>query len=390
LAQAFWLKGGGRYAVAARVAAVSASPHFGSAAATPRRLVAMAVPAEPKVAAAPPFVPVAAAPTANGAEAWLLQQRVALLEEEVRQRDAEARELRGVVAMKDEVIRNLGARAAAGAVRATSSCQDRELHDILSAKDEIIRGLGQELCTAVATGAEELAHVTQLAEQRGGELHSAHEELRRCVHAESRSASFAEETSQCLFQAVAERDAALERCRGVVEPFVGGTAPEAVARASAAVAEERRALHDGTRTHGRAAAPFTVLPVGEDTVYRPAAGSEVDWHLATFLNGRRSKILFTRLDNEDHYLYGRLPVRCCMEAEVEGGLVVVPLPPQGSEPLALADFVWRHEEEEHAYIDRLLLASCSDAGPPLHRYVDSADCDSYGCLVSCGGASWGA
>merc|ERR1712151_709930 len=58
---------------------------------------------------------------------------------------------------------------------------------------------------------------------------------------------------------------------------------------------------------------FTVLPVNEETVYCPVEGSLVDKRVAAYSNSRRCKILFTRIDCYDNYLYGRLVVQCVAE-----------------------------------------------------------------------------
>merc|ERR1739842_57557 len=66
--------------------------------------------------------------------------------------------------------------------------------------------------------------------------------------------------------------------------------------------------------------PFTVLPISEDTIYLPVDGSVVDQRIATFLNGRRSKVLFTRLDDQDHYIYGRMIVHCTLDDDAADGV----------------------------------------------------------------------
>merc|ERR1711948_242535 len=59
-----------------------------------------------------------------------------------------------------------------------------------------------------------------------------------------------------------------------------------------------------------ASSRYTVMPISEDTVYSPAEGSTVDRRVAAFFNSRSYKILFTRIDDHDNYLYGRLIVKC--------------------------------------------------------------------------------
>merc|ERR1712107_935300 len=55
---------------------------------------------------------------------------------------------------------------------------------------------------------------------------------------------------------------------------------------------------------------FTVQPISEETVYCPVDDSIVDQRIADFSNTRRCRIHFTRVDNHDHYLYGRKIVQC--------------------------------------------------------------------------------
>ena len=178
------------------------------------------------------------------------------LKEVLLQQEAEAHELRQVIAMKDGIIRSLGEKL--GMAEAAS--------DVICMKDEVIRQLQADL-----------------------------EELR------------AQGSSK--------------------DPEVMG-------------------VNNGTVG---TAVPFTALPIPPQA-YVPCDRA-VDRCIADFSNSRRNLVLFTRLEADDYYLYGRMLVRCYLDEADEQVLVQV----EGHGIFSLQDFVRLFEETEHAELDRHFL-----------------------------------
>merc|ERR1712194_760658 len=88
-------------------------------------------------------------------------------------------------------------------------------------------------------------------------------------------------------------------------------------------------------------------------------------------NQRPSKVLFTRLDSNGNYLYGRLLVRCSLaeDCDTYGHAVLVHLLyAYESEvdccvrPVPLAAFVVQHEGIEHAHFENVWMETMETAG----------------------------
>merc|ERR1712115_561811 len=86
--------------------------------------------------------------------------------------------------------------------------------------------------------------------------------------------------------------------------------------------------------------------------YHSVPWSAVDQDIATFSNSRRCKILFTRVDDNDYYLYGRLLVHCARK-ENGNGRHEVYVSAEDSECLPLGAFVDLHEDAEHAHFEHV-------------------------------------
>eukprot|EP00927_Polykrikos_kofoidii_P028280 TRINITY_DN24722_c0_g1_i1.p1 TRINITY_DN24722_c0_g1~~TRINITY_DN24722_c0_g1_i1.p1 ORF type:complete len:605 (+),score=70.14 TRINITY_DN24722_c0_g1_i1:95-1909(+) len=388
-------------------------------------------------------------------------ERLDRLEEQFRLKDREARELRGVIAMKDNVIRNLGAQLgeAEAAVR------------VVNMKDEIIRGLGVELeeararMTTVSAKAE--ADVAVQLQPRGSLEHHVSERplaemppsscdvanpppfLARSStspgaigvaksHVERRpprdvSAFSAARSDHLLAQLraelsetrlrLAESGAELALAQSELEQSRVHDRSQS-ARQSPLLTEDSTSRDPTTRSgasvatavvspsmklggaHGRLGSiadaqsasnnvgivgacsteslsdtsltwkvderlselpkqAFTVLPVGgsedsdEQCIYTAFLGDVVDERIAEFTNGRRCKVLFTRLEcGGGYYLYGRLQVRCLCSNDCEAGLVVTlfdqdwrAMHEGNHTAVPLKEFVRRHEESEHAHFE---------------------------------------
>jgi len=175
-----------------------------------------------------------------------LRRRVVRLEERLRRREVETRELRKIVAAKDAVIRDLG-----------TSCEIAEAAEhVLQTKDDIIRSLGAS------------------QSQVDGARHAL-------------------ETKDAIIRQLAES---------------GGSVATLAASDWADDPPARRASNPTSTI------PFSVAPVSQDdTVHHPVPNSDVDYRIACFSNSRRLKILFTRVDEHNNYIYGRLPVHCMVD-----------------------------------------------------------------------------
>jgi hypothetical protein len=169
---------------------------------------------------------------------------VVRLEERLRRREVEARELRKIVAAKDAVIRDLGSG------REISEAAEHALQ----AKDDIIRSLGAS------------------QSQVEGAWH------------------------------------ALETKDAIIRELAGGS----VETLPCSDGTEGRPVRQASDPNSRV--PFSLAPVSQDdAVYHPVPDSDVDCRIASFSNSRNLKILFTRIDEHNNYIYGRLLVHCMVD-----------------------------------------------------------------------------
>lgn len=112
--------------------------------------------------------------------------------------------------------------------------------------------------------------------------------------------------------------------------------------------------------------PFSVLPVDDGAAfYHPVPWSAVDRGIAAFSNTRHCKVLFTRLDDNDHYIYGRLLVHCSL-LDNGCGREEVYVSVADSNYLALGTFVELHEDAEHSHFERIYSAM-EQSGPRVHH-----------------------
>lgn len=233
-------------------------------------------------------------PRAGSADALLsnpaaLRRRVVRLEERLRRREVEARDLRRIVAAKDAVIRDLG----------TSCEMAQAAEQTLQTKDDIIRSLG-----ASQSQAEGARH------------------------------------------ALETKDAIIRQLAGRGSPRAHGGSVETLPASDWAEGTPARRASNPTSP-----VPFSVAPVSQDdAVYRPVPDSDVDCRIASFSNSRRLKILFTRIDEHNNYIYGRLPVRCMADddgvSEVGVKVATAGLPTDDV-LFPLEDFVSTFEEAEY-------------------------------------------
>lgn len=184
-----------------------------------------------------------------------LRRRVVRLEERLRRREVEARELRKIVAAKDVVIRDLG-----------SSCEiSQAAEHALQTKDDIIRSLGAS------------------QSQVEGAWHAV-------------------ETKDAIIRQLAGRSSQHD-------VVLSGGSVETLPCSDWTEGRPARQASNPT-----SAVPFSVAPVSQgDAVYHPVPDSDVDCRIAQFSNSRKLKILFTRIDEHNNYIYGRLPVHCMVD-----------------------------------------------------------------------------
>mmetsp|Transcript_22354 Transcript_22354/g.42133 ORF Transcript_22354/g.42133 Transcript_22354/m.42133 type:complete len:256 (-) Transcript_22354:85-852(-) len=98
---------------------------------------------------------------------------------------------------------------------------------------------------------------------------------------------------------------------------------------------------------------FTALPIAEDTAYVPVPGDVVDERIAEFSNARRNLVMFTRLEDEGFYLFGRFLVQCVADDLV--GVLVQEV--DGDEVYSIEDFVNVFERSEHWQLEQHFLAA---------------------------------
>eukprot|EP00439_Symbiodinium_sp_Y106_P016520 s1197_g2.t1 len=113
----------------------------------------------------------------------------------------------------------------------------------------------------------------------------------------------------------------------------------------------------GTQGQMTDATMFTALPVEVSTAYVPAAGDVLDERIADFSNGRRNLVMFTKLQEEGYYLFGRLLVQCFAEKHAQrhrAGVLVQEL--DSEDVYDLEDFVAQFEHLEHQQLEQHFLA----------------------------------
>jgi len=216
-------------------------------------------------------------------------RHVAQLEERLSRQETEVSELRSVISTKDGIIRMLGAKLG----------EAEMVKQVVQAKDQIIRELGKELSTAKPP--------TPKAPQPRAEA-------------------------------------------GPLPARAAATSSPLAAQLEVQAPPRELPPSGDADSQASGTKPFTVLPVGDDSVYEPCRGSVVDARIAAFTNSRRCRILFTRVDNEDHYLYGRLLVRCVAQDGVTDGVLV--WAHTSRQWLELAAFVEQHEHAEYLQLER--------------------------------------
>lgn len=247
----------------------------------------------------------------------VLQKRVAMLEEQLRRHDIEARELRSIISTKDNIIRNLGARLAE--VESTTR--------VAQTKHEIIRELGLEL------GVTKDQSVSSPVLQSGDSCHKVPN-----LHESCERGNRIERTSSCSNFNISQ--GLVSQCsRNQRTELQNATHYKNIGM------EDEHEIVDVRETK-----PFTVLPIN-DHFYQPIEGNIVDQRIASFSNSRRCKILFTRIDDDDNYLYGRLVVHCSPENDGEDG-VSVSLQSSG-QLFALSAFVELYENAEHEHFEHV-------------------------------------
>jgi len=318
-------------------------------------------------------------------------RRMAQLEEQVRRRCREVGELRVVISTKDDIIRSLGAKLEV-AESAT---------EVVRAKDKIIRELGLELSSAkvqlsqswaqqhpkepIATVQQDLLCKVDLnrkvaiSQHLRSELHPPTMERSTC------STLTVSGSSAPITEGLSTDEQPSSGCVGtaqgcdnsISEAADGGassTAEVAVQTDKVNMPSSESSSCRGACCSGnycsvdqavtatdyracRATLPtafdgglFTVLPVSPDAMYFPSACSIVDQRIAAFLNGRQSRVLLTRIDDLDNYLFGRMVVHC---RAVDNGSDGISVCLQGcDERLTLSAFVERYEDSEYRHFEQ--------------------------------------
>lgn len=297
------------------------------------------------------------------------QRRLDELGETLRRREAESRELRGVISMKDDIIRTLGVHL--GAAEAAA--------EVVHTKDDIIRGLSLELGVAQENlartrDADEPVRGPPFADMRcelaaaRGVLESRELDLLR-ARAQLQEA-FVDEIDNAKAAARALETATTAAVNAAVPPRL--TIPAASAspidgcagRGSSSGADVVRCgtLLASTATTHEDTQGFTVVPVsGEDASYHCVAGDALDERIAQFCASRPSTILFTRVDAHGRYLYGRHTVYCTLAESCRDGVLVsliatgdrVETADTHSAALSIGAFVVRWEAVEYSFFDAL-------------------------------------
>eukprot|EP00933_Yihiella_yeosuensis_P013987 TRINITY_DN12715_c0_g4_i1.p1 TRINITY_DN12715_c0_g4~~TRINITY_DN12715_c0_g4_i1.p1 ORF type:complete len:338 (+),score=66.57 TRINITY_DN12715_c0_g4_i1:60-1016(+) len=187
----------------------------------------------------------------------------------------------------------------------------RELRTVISTKDGIIRTLGAQL-GAAERAAEVVSTKDSVIRELGFELGA---------------------TKMQMLQNAASND-------NDDDHFYTHSAAHAPAH-TAAVRDAPKQL-------------FTVAPVGNEEAEQISTDSEVDRRIVAFTNSRRSRVLFTRLENEEDgfYLFGRLLVWCeADDSEERAGVLVHDA--RSGHVFTLEKFVDFSEATEHAYFEQI-------------------------------------
>lgn len=139
---------------------------------------------------------------------------------------------------------------------------------------------------------------------------------------------------------------------------------EVIRQLQAELEDLRGSFQDGPSPNGRGMVPFTAIPIPQQA-YVPS-DSTVDRCIADFSNHRRNLILFTRLEAEGYYLYGRMLVRCFLdEAGEEARVLVHPVQSESHEIFFLEDFVRLFEAPEHQELDKSFQRAAEQRTEPL-------------------------